>query len=161
MRTLYIIRHAKSSWTYKHLDDYDRPLGVRGRNDVLRMAKFLSKEISAPEKIVSSPASRAFYTALFLADAWGVQEELVELEAGLYHADEEEIIDIIMGQSAEILAITGHNPGFTDIVNELTNTSLSNLPTCGIFGISFDIDDWTELEIGKGKQLFYYTPKSI
>ncbi len=163
MRTLYVIRHAKSSWTYPHLEDYDRPLGVRGRRDVVKMAKYVKRNLKAPELILTSPASRAFNTALFIADGWSVPEEKVVTEARFYHADDDEIIQVIANQKDyDILAVAGHNPGLTQLVNALTSGSyIDNLPTCGIVGIQFPIESWDEIEHTQGEQKFFITPKSI
>jgi phosphohistidine phosphatase len=147
MKTLDIIRHAKSSWNFASLDDYSRPLGTRGRKDLVKMSRYLKSEnIAAPELIVTSPASRAFYTALYLADAWEYPEENVRLEAVLYHADEDEIFEVIQ-EHADIdhLAIVGHNPGFTGLVNVISRQSLDNLPTCGIIRCTYEVNSWEEI----------------
>lgn len=163
MKTLYLIRHAKSSWSFSQLDDFSRPLGSRGRKDVLRVGHYLAKNISRPDLIVTSTASRAFYTALFLADSWNYDEETIIPEPQLYHADEEEILEIIReyGGNHQILAIAGHNPGFTDIAFELQNQYIDNLPTCSVLGITFDIDSWEDIGTKKGKQQFFIYPKGL
>ncbi|MBV6647992.1 MAG: histidine phosphatase family protein [Cyclobacteriaceae bacterium] len=160
MKTLYIIRHAKSSWSFRQLDDFSRPLGERGRRDVLRMGKYLGANVKKPDVLITSTASRAFYTSLFLADAWSIPEEEIVLEPGLYHADGEEALEIIRDYpNANCVAIAGHNPGFTGLTNELSDQHIANIPTCGVVGISFDSDSWDDL--GKGNLLFFHYPKGI
>ncbi len=161
MKTLYVIRHAKSSWTFNELDDFSRPLGKRGRKDVIKMGKFLHKNVKPPDLILSSTASRAFYTALYLADGWKMEETDVITEANLYHADSEDIVQIVGNQEEDIVAIVGHNPGFTSFINMISNEMLDNLPTCGVFGIEFDIQSWDEIERKSGQKKFYHTPKTI
>ena len=162
MKTLYLIRHAKSSWSYRQLDDFDRPLNDRGRRDVVRMGNYLASRIPPPALMVASTASRALYTSLFLADAWGIPEERVHLEPTLYHADEEEILEVVREYGrGEILALTGHNPGMTGLANELCGKWTENIPTCGVMGINFDIDHWEQIGERKGVQSFFYFPKNI
>ena len=163
MKTLYLIRHAKSSWSFNQLDDFNRPLGPRGRKDVIKIGKYISKNISSPDLMITSTASRAFYTSLFLADAWDYSEEDLILEPALYHADEEEILDTIReyGHDHSVIAVAGHNPGFTDIANELLKKYIENIPTCGIMGVSFDIDSWEEIGEKTGKQQFFIYPKGL
>lgn len=163
MKTLDIIRHAKSSWNFASLDDYSRPLGTRGRKDLVKISKYLiQNQIKAPELIVTSPANRAFYTALHLADAWGYPEEEVLLEATLYHADEDETIEVL-NEHEEIshLAIVGHNPGFTGLVNLISKELLENLPTCGIIRSTFESESWEEISPSKLIHQQSFFPKLI
>lgn len=163
MKTLDIIRHAKSSWNFRSLDDYSRPLGTRGRRDLQKIGKYLTaNSIVAPELIVTSPASRAFYTALHLADAWNYEESGVLLEAALYHADEEETIEVINEhENISHLAIVGHNPGLTGLVNALTKQFLENLPTGAIVRSTFAVESWEEISAEKLVDQQSIFPKSI
>lgn len=161
MKTLYLVRHAKSSWSFD-LPDHDRPLGKRGRKDVIKMGEHLSKHQPKPEVLISSTASRAFYTAMFLCDQMKIDEEKILLTKDLFHAGSLEIISTIKkAPKCDTLAVFGHNPGFTSAANALSNTHIDNIPTCGIVGITFDIDRWSEIKEGSGKQLFFYYPKGI
>lgn len=161
MKTLYIVRHAKSSWAFD-LPDHDRPLGKRGRKDVTKMGAHWSEHQPKPEVLISSTASRAFYTALHLCDQMKIDEGKIKLSRNLYHAGVFETISIIQkAPSCDHLAIFGHNPGFTSVSNALSNTQIDNIPTCGIVGIEFNIDTWSQLSEGSGKQLFFYYPKGI
>ncbi len=161
MKTLYLIRHAKSSWAFE-LSDHDRPLGRRGRKDVFKMGNQLLERESPPERLISSTASRAFYTALFLCDQMKIDEGRISLTKELFHAGTNEIIDVIRkAPECKTLAVFGHNPGFTSTANALANISIANIPTCGIVGISFNISYWSEVEKGIGKHLFFHYPKGI
>lgn len=160
MKTLYVIRHAKSSWTF-NLDDHDRPLGLRGRRDVRIMGKYLSENVPTPDAMISSTASRALHTALFLADEWGFPEEQMLITKELFHAGPGDILEVISRASGDSLAIFGHNPGFTDLVNRLQGEYLDNLSTCAVMGISLDISSWQEVRKAKGKRLFLVTPKRL
>lgn len=161
MKTLYLIRHAKSSWAFD-LADHDRPLGKRGRKDVYKMGSHLAIYQPKPEVLISSTASRAFYTALFICDQMKIDEGKIHLAKDLFHAGVFEIIRVIQkAPECNVLAIFGHNPGFTSATNALANTHINNIPTCGVVGISFDVKKWSDIREGVGKQLFFYYPKGI
>lgn len=161
MKTLYLIRHAKSSWSFD-LPDHDRPLGKRGRKDVLKMGKFLNEKITKPDVLISSTASRAFYTALYLSDEMGLDEGRIRLTRDLFHAGPETILNVLhQAPNCETFAMIGHNPGFTTVANQLMNSELANIPTCGIVAISFAVSSWSEVQFSSGKQKFFLTPKTI
>ncbi|MFY0599729.1 MAG: histidine phosphatase family protein [Cyclobacteriaceae bacterium] len=158
---LYLIRHAKSSWSFD-LDDHDRPLGQRGRKSVFKMGRHLKKHIDIPDLIISSTASRAFYTALHLADFWDYPEDKILLSERLYHCSSQDIEGILGGfDKEEKIAIVGHNPTFTQFNNQFSDKKIDNIPTCGIVGLEFDINSWKEITLGLAKQLFFYKPKEI
>lgn len=162
MKTLYIIRHAKSSWHFNELKDHDRPLGSRGLKQVLKMGKHLAKHVKPPDQIITSPASRAFYTALFVADAWGIDENKLTLNNALYHADQKTLLDTIRSTvETDVLAIFGHNPGLTSLINYFHINGINNLPTSGIMGFTFDIENWRDVNPARLIPKFYYTPRSI
>ncbi|MEQ8240323.1 MAG: histidine phosphatase family protein [Cyclobacteriaceae bacterium] len=160
MKTLYIIRHAKSSWSFD-LDDHDRPLGFRGRKDVMTMGKYLSHNTSIPDIIISSTASRALNTALFIADDWGYPESEIQVDKNLYHASAPQIISILKNQQEDCVAIFGHNPGLTELANRFVKDYISNVPTGACLGIEFNMDNWSEIENAGAQQIFFHTPKSI
>ncbi|WP_424962000.1 SixA phosphatase family protein [Ekhidna sp.] len=161
MKTVYLIRHAKSSWSFD-LSDHDRPLGKRGRKDVIKMGKHLASQQPAPEVLISSTASRAFYTALHICDQYGIDEGNIRLDKNLYHAGSGEILEIIKkSPSCDRLAIFGHNPGFTSAANAFANLNFDNVPTCGIVGINFNVRYWKDVNFGEGMLAFFYFPKEI
>ena len=162
MKKLYIIRHAKSSWHFNISKDHDRPLNSRGRLQVLKMGKYLAKNVKPPDQIITSTASRAFYTALFIADAWKIEENKILLNDSFYNADIKILLDIIRNTDhSDILAICGHNPVLTALINKFHAKSINNLPTCGIMGFSFNIENWRSLNSADLLPDFYYTPRSI
>ncbi len=125
------------------------------------MGKYLANNYSSPEVLISSTASRAFYTALFICDQWGIDEGHIRLEKNLFHAGSSEILEVVKkAPKCDSLAIFGHNPGFTDFANRIASTSISNVPTCGVVGISLEIDSWRNVTFGSGKQLFFQVPKN-
>jgi len=162
MKKLYIIRHAKSSWHFNFSKDHDRPLNSRGRLQVLKMGKYLAKNVKPPDQIITSTASRAFYTALFIADAWKIEENKILLNDSFYNADIKILLDIIRNTNhSDVLAICGHNPVLTLLINKFHAKSISNLPTCSIMGFSFNIESWGSLNSAHLLPDFFHTPRSI
>jgi phosphohistidine phosphatase len=165
MKTLYIIRHAKSSWDNALQDDFDRPLNERGMRDAPRMAKRLKEKDIHPDMMLSSPANRALSTCMMIAEVIKYPQEKIKTERSLYHANKETILKVIRNvkDKHNILLVFGHNPGLTDFVNELMDDVhhfIDNIPTCGIVAFSIDIDSWKKLDFGNAHFLFYDYPKS-
>lgn len=164
MKTLYIIRHAKSSWDNPGQDDIDRPLNERGKKDAPRMGKRLKEREIYPQVILSSHAKRAMSTAKRIAKAIHHSKEDIVVDKHLYHASEDGLLKVLQGLKNEVSVVflVGHNPGLTDFINSLRvdDDLLDNLPTCGIVGFKFSIDSWKELKWESGTVLFYDYPKS-
>lgn len=162
MKTLYVIRHAKSSWDNPLLADFDRPLNARGERDAPRMGKRLKEKDITPDLIISSPAKRALTTCIIISKILSCPESLIKTEQRLYHADEETILNILQGlpDYADTVMLYGHNPGLTDFVNELFNTSIANVPTCGVVCGKIDVDKWKDVTWGGGDLVFFDYPKA-
>lgn len=164
MKTLILIRHAKSSWNDPALDDFDRPLNERGKRDAPRMGKRLKEKRITPDLMLSSPARRAFSTAKKIAKVLKYKKDNIKTERRLYHADEEIILDVIKSvkDKHQVVLVFGHNPGLTEFVNTLQDTGeeIDNIPTCGIAAFQININSWSELSWGKGKMIFFDYPKS-
>ena len=125
MKQLLIIRHAKSSWDFSVLDDFNRPLNERGHTDAPKMAKrLLNKKISI-DAFVSSTAKRALATAEYFAEAYNIKKKDIIQVDELYHASLKMFYNVIatIDDKYDTVAIFSHNPGITDFVNELTNQS--------------------------------------
>ncbi len=162
MKTLILVRHAKSSWDYPHLSDFDRPLNKRGKRDTPRMADYLVKQGIQAEHFVSSPAKRAIVTAKTIWDQQLSMHSIIE-DQRLYHASSSEILSVVREQETGVttMMIFGHNPGFTDCANRLASTSIDNIPTCGVVGIRFEVNSWNEVNFGGGSRLFLLLPKTL
>lgn len=160
MKTLYLIRHAKSSWKHDYLADFDRPLNKRGKHDAPLMGRRL-KQHGMPGLFLSSPAKRAIRTAEVIANETGYPPEQIRTDEAIYLAGEKSLLKIIcrVEDRFDSIALFGHNPGFTLLANLLSNESVENIPTCGIFCIGFNIDTWREVAAGKGKMIFFDYPK--
>lgn len=162
MKTLYIVRHAKSSWDDPFLADFDRPLNGRGKRNVPDMGSRLAALGVKPDLLLSSPANRAISTAKGIAKEIGYNQIAIEEDRGLYHASSYSIREIISEVSDEVetLMIFGHNPGFTSLIAALSSFNLYNLPTCGVCGIRFEINSWAEIQSAQGEKFYYDYPKS-
>lgn len=160
MKTLYIIRHAKSSWEFDVSDD-KRPLNQRGLADAELIGKELKTVVKSVDKILCSPAKRAFSTAKIVVSHLEVSENIFSLEPDLYDFDGRMAIDVIKRCKDDIstLMIFGHNHAFTSIVNLYGSEQIDNLPTAGVAAIEFDVDKWQNISVGK--TLMIISPKSL
>ncbi|HUF04765.1 MAG TPA: histidine phosphatase family protein [Aridibacter sp.] len=159
MKTLLVLRHAKSSWDFPDLSDFDRPLNKRGEEAAPFMGELISSKGLEPDLIVSSPAKRARTTAQKAAEAGGF-EAPVEFDERIYGAGANTLAYIIAGfdDAADTAMIVGHNPGFEDLVAALTGEH-SRFPTAALAVIDLDISIWSETERGKGMLRELYIPK--
>jgi phosphohistidine phosphatase len=164
MKTLIVIRHAKSSWDNPELSDFNRPLNERGERDAPKMAKrFKEKEITV-NAMVSSPAERALATCRVFADILGFPEGNIQTSKDLYHAGDEEILDVVRGLKDlpvgdEVVMIFGHNPGLTEFVNNLIEEDIDNIPTTGVVCCKLDVERWTDVRWACGEREFFDYPK--
>jgi len=161
MKTLVLVRHAKSSWDNPNLTDFQRPLNKRGQRDAPFMAKVFKKTGIKLEKIVASPAERTLTTAQIFADVLDYPFDDIETESSLYDESFNYFLQVIreLDDSLSTVMIISHNPTITMMINYLTAYNLDNLPTCGCFGISLDVAEWNKVGKSSGKCLFYEYPK--
>ena len=147
MKTLVIVRHAKSSWDEGGLSDHQRPLSKRGLRDAPVMGARLAEWGPPVDRVISSSAVRALTTAELITHEMGLPWDEIQIEDALYHATEEDMIDLINEQDDYLdgLMLFGHNPGMTYLVNDLSNLDLDNLPTCGVVVLQFEVESWSEI----------------
>lgn len=150
MKMLYLLRHAKSSWS-EHTDDYQRKLKKRGIEDAKLMAAEISKMLPLPELIVSSDAERAQSTARFFREAWKMEEENFVLENRLYEFQGGAVLKYIktLDEQFNRVMVVGHNYALTAVVNFLSQTTIEDLPTCGFVALRFNTDKWSDVSRGK------------
>jgi phosphohistidine phosphatase len=161
MKTLYLVRHAKSSWDDPSLDDLNRPLNERGEKDAPRMGKRLKEREVTVDLMISSPAERAMNTCLAMAKILEYPSNKIKTEKKLYHADEDAIFGILKSikEPNDCVMIFGHNPGLTEFANSLLNESIVNIHTTGVVGCNLKIDSWKNIKRGCGEMLFFDFPK--
>ena len=166
MRTLYLLRHAKSSWEDGSLLDSERPLNPRGQRDAPRMGRALGNQL-APMTFHISPAERARQTFLGLQPHWpGLTKEQGVVTSALYTFNYRGVLDWVATQpgAQQTLALVGHNPAFTELINYLAGPgTLDNLPTAGWAELSLTLDDWSGIhgEEGKGHLAYRLFPKDL
>ncbi|MEO5569744.1 MAG: histidine phosphatase family protein [Bacteroidia bacterium] len=161
MKTLILIRHAKSSWKFPELKDIDRPLNKRGLNDAPLMGKILKGLNLMPDLIMSSPSVRTISTAKMIAQEVGFNADQIVAAPGIYLESKSKLLKEInkIDDRYATVFIVCHNPGITDLANFLTGESLDNIPTCGAFGIQFESNSWKDVDKKTGKKMFFEFPK--
>ena len=163
MKTVFLIRHAKSSWGDLSLPDFDRPLNDRGKRDAPKMAKRLLDKGIIIDTFISSPAKRAKKTAEIFAETFGQKKSDIIFIPALYHASDPVFFDTIAGApgDSQSIAIFSHNPCITDFANRLTEQRVDNMPTCSIFAVKADIEDWSQFEDETKQFDFFDFPKAM
>ena len=161
MKTLLLLRHAKSDWGDSSLRDFDRPLAERGERDAPRIGKALRKRGVTPDVIVASPAARAKATVQAAMKAAKVELN-VTFDESIYGASSAELMKIIrrLPDTSGCALLVGHNPGFEDLVGRLTG-SHERMPTAALACIEFQIEHWNDVDDGKGKLVWLLTPKRL
>ena len=162
MKTLLLIRHAKSSWDDASLSDFDRPLNDRGNKDAPLMAHRLLDKKMRIDAFISSPAKRARRTARIFAKEYNIKKDEVIIRTELYGATTDVFYEVLekTNDNIDYIAVFSHNPGLTDFANELTETRIDNIPTCGIFAVKIDTKHWANLKDAKKEFWFMDYPKA-
>lgn len=161
MKTLLLLRHAKSDWGDSSLRDFDRPLAERGERDAPRIGKELRERGLLPELIVSSPAARAKATIEAVAKSAKLGPD-IQFDDIIYGASTPELIKLIraLPDSPSCVLLVGHNPGFEDLVGRLSG-SRERMPTAALACIEFAIDHWADVNDRAGKLKWLLTPKQL
>ena len=161
MKTLLLLRHAKSDWNDASLNDFDRPLAPRGERDAPRIGKALRKRDQAPDLIISSPAARAKATIEAVTQAAKLDIE-IRFDESVYGASSAELIKLVLGlpDKSSCTMLVGHNPGFEDLLGRLSG-SHERMPTAALACIQFKLDRWEDVNDGEGKLVWLLTPKTL
>lgn len=161
MKTLTLVRHAKSSWNDTTLSDRKRPLNKRGRRDAPVMGRRIVDHGIRPSLIISSPAKRAWTTAKSIAAELSYPREFLQREDSLYLASLDDFLDVLVAQDTQFnsIMVVGHNPGMTDFANFLSPGLTNNLPTAGVVSVEIDQDHWNLYERPKTRLLVHDYPK--
>nr|WP_294903233.1 histidine phosphatase family protein [uncultured Lacibacter sp.] len=161
MKILYLVRHAKSSWDSPTQNDFDRPLNARGIKDAPLMARRLLDRKVKIDAFISSPAVRAKQTCLAFMDVFERDPSQIQLQSQLYLAEPDVFTQAIAAipPAVSSAAVFSHNNGLTDYANTLSNASVDHMPTCSIFAVKADINDWKDFAKAKKEFLFFDYPK--
>ncbi|MBF0587219.1 histidine phosphatase family protein [Prosthecochloris sp. N3] len=161
MKTLYLVRHAKSSWDNAAMADFDRPLNTRGQKAAPFMAQLMAEKQASPDLMITSPANRALTTAQIFADVLDypvdkLQERMEIYEGGLNHCIRiiQEIPDTVHS-----VMLFGHNPTLTMLANFISGEHLENMVTCSVVKITLKHDQWNDTMMDSGAMEWYEYPK--
>lgn len=162
MKTLLVLRHAKSSWKDEGISDHDRPLNKRGKQDAPRMGQLIREEGLVPDLILTSSAKRALTTAQMAAEACGYEGE-IQVSRDLYATGPEEFIEMLgaLPDDVNTVLTVGHNPGLEELVEALTDEA-QGMPTAALAQIVLEIEHWSELSgESTGRLLNLWLPRNL
>lgn len=169
MKTLYLLRHAKSDWGDSSLKDFDRPLNDRGWKAAKAMGELMRERELVPDVVLVSPAVRTRETLARAQEGFGGSFDAVE-ERAIYLAETETLIGLIRGAPAKVarLLVIGHNPGMHELALSLTNGPAAlrdevahKYPTAALAEISFDVEDWPDVSPGSGRLRSFVKPRDL
>lgn len=162
MKLLILVRHAKTERLYHGITDFQRSLTKnRGKKDSVLISNVLLKNDIIPDMIISSPANRAIETAQIFARELNYPVERISVKDLLYdYFTTNDILNMLysVNNNLDKVLIVGHNPSIADLGDRFTNGFHSHLPTTGALGIEFDVNNWSEIEVGKGMLRFFEYP---
>ncbi len=162
MKTLLILRHAKSSWKNLSLSDHERPLNKRGKRDAPRLGKLLAKNDLIPDLIVTSSAKRALTTAKMVAASSGYKQEIM-VTRHLYNADPGDYLAVLRekGGAHDCVMVVGHNPGIEILVEDLVGEH-KRMPTAAVAHVVLPVTKWAELSPETtGRLLNFWCPQTL
>ena len=164
MKTLILIRHAKSSWDDDSLEDKQRPLNDRGLRDAPVMGKRLKRQAKhgdKPDLILSSPAIRAVTTAELIADEIGYPRRQVKVNDQLYDTSADELLAVIreLDDRSNRVMLVSHNPALVDLAGRLTSGKITRMPTCGVVTLEYGVQAWSSIGEAKPGKVKFDSPK--
>lgn len=150
MKTLYIVRHAKSSWKYDSVKDIDRPLKERGINDAHLLSKYLAENIKRPDVFITSTANRALHTATIFCENFEYPHSQLQMKRQLYSFSDGYLVKTVkaLDDGFNSAIIFSHDHGINTFVNKFGNKPIAHVPTCGVIGIQFDEKHWKNIKKG-------------
>jgi phosphohistidine phosphatase len=161
MKTLFILRHAKSNWDNADLSDFDRPLNERGLKAAPLMGRVMKENKFQPDLILSSPARRAEQTADLVREAAGVESE-IKFDKRIYEASPTRLLEVIAEQNGNVdsILLVGHNPGLEGLVRFLTGET-HQLTTANLVVVDLQSNKWNELSSSSGNLRILIRPKDL
>ncbi len=161
MKTLYLLRHAKSSWKEQDLQDFDRPLNNRGREAAPLVGRFIRKKKLHVDLLLSSPAKRARQTASLVKGAAGLAAELIYDER-IYEADAARLVEVVTQSvdSVDALMLVGHNPGMEELLTFLTGEE-RHMPTAALACVVLGVEKWGKVQERAGRLEWLVRPKDF
>jgi phosphohistidine phosphatase len=162
MKTLYLLRHAKSSWGEPNLRDFDRPLNARGREAASRVGSFVGQQKIRPDLLLVSPAERARQTAVLVVASAGLPSGLLLYDERIYEADASRLLAVISSVrgAARAVMLVGHNPGLEQLLL-LLGGEARHMPTAALACVTLDVGEWDEVRAGVGRLGWFVRPKEL
>lgn len=162
MKTLYLMRHAKSSWSFDDLSDKQRPLNDRGRDDAPLMGQALAKRDITLDLLVSSPAVRALSTAALVAHELEYPADKITVLDAIYEATVPDLLAVVrqLPDTADSVLLVGHNNTLTDFANLLSPSEIPEMPTAAIVCLKFSTDQWAQVDRANAEYYFFDKPKN-
>ena len=161
MKTLYLLRHAKSSWDDPELKDLERPLADRGIRDIPKMASRFQQRGDTVDCVVTSPALRAKTTAKMVADQIGFPPDEVASNPEFYFAGVGMFMKVVslLDANCQSAMLVGHNPTITEFADGICYGRIDRIPTCGLLKLQFPVQDWEEIQEVLGELVYFDYPK--
>jgi phosphohistidine phosphatase len=162
MKTLTLLRHAKSSWKHPEIDDFERPLNKRGEEDAPNMGRRFAARAARPDAVVASPARRALETARLFCPEMGYPIKKIVEERRIYGTPAPLLLPVIhdLDDAWGHVLLIGHNPALSDLARLLCRYDGEELPTCALVQISFPVEHWWQVDEGGGRCEFVDYPKA-
>lgn len=159
MKTIYIVRHAKSSWKYVNVNDHDRPLKERGIKDAHLVSKYLAKCIKRPDVFIASSANRALHTGIIFCDNFGYPMANLKISKQLYSFSDGYLVKTVkaLDDDFDSAIIFSHDHGINTFVNKFGSQPIAHVYTCGVIGIKFNEKHWKDIK--KGTTVLIEFPK--
>lgn len=161
MKTLYLLRHAKSSWDDPGLKDFDRPLNKRGLKAAPKIGAYMLKEKIRPDVVLSSPALRAKQTTTMVCETAELSS-LINFDERMYEASVQRLFEIVAGlkEGINTAMMVGHNPGFEELLAGLTGES-QRMPTASLACVELKVEKWNKVTGGVGKLVWLIKAKEL
>ena len=163
MRSITLIRHAKSSWNNPSFTDFERPLNKRGSRDAPRVGAAMKQADVIFDKVLCSDAKRARQTLSLLKQEIEIDEGIIGYRHDMYGASANHLLSCIteMPNSIENIALIGHNPGMEDLANKLAEFPVGPMPTCCVIHLLYEFDGWGDLLQTTGKIALQIRPREL
>ena len=163
MKTIYLMRHAKSTWEFPELKDEERPLVEKGIKRTKKIIKFLNVKNVKPDVIISSHAVRAQETAKIMAKGLDSPLNEIVIDEKIYESNIENLFNVVYGipDDKNTMIMIGHNPTITNFANYFLAEYVDYMPTSGVVCVEFETDKWNEIVVAKKQTRFIIYPKML
>jgi phosphohistidine phosphatase len=161
MKKLIFIRHGRAEDSANEISDFERSLTIKGKVVANLMADILLRKDDSKGLIITSPAFRAFETALIFAGKYGIKAEEIRIDSNMYYNMNLKYLTELLktiSDDTDKISFFGHNPSFTEIADRLSKGGCEFIPKCGVAALSFSIDKWSGIKPGSGKLEYFLKP---